>query len=110
MHCQVVNRQVPPRGSAISTVTATHNATWAEVLIDPAMVPVWICLSVACIVCCVVCWCAQCECFKWRRKKGEDRPLLSGGDDPWDSDGLVQIGMPGREFVRISTLPPSPAC
>lgn len=71
----------------------------------PSTVPLWACLSV---VGCLAYWCMRCDCFKARRKS-ETRPLLSCGDgsDPWEGpEGVVQIGVPGREFVRISTLRP----
>jgi hypothetical protein len=64
-----------------------------------------VCLSV---VCCLVLWCMRCDRFKSRRKT-ESKPLLSCGDgeDPWEAEDLiVQIGVPAREFVRISTTPP----
>ena len=71
----------------------------------PSIVPKCVCLSV---VCCLIMWCMRCDWFKSRRK-AESKPLLSCGDgsDPWEAEDLiVQIGIPAREFVRISTIPP----
>ena len=76
-----------------------------SVFTHPSIVPKCVCLSV---VCCLIMWCMRCDWFKSRRK-AESKPLLSCGDgsDPWEAEDLiVQIGIPAREFVRISTIPP----
>ena len=91
----VVAAEARPFVMELSTSIFTH----------PSIVPMCVSLSV---VCCLILWCMRCDWFKSRRK-AESKPLLSCGDgsDPWEAEDLiVQIGVPAREFVRISTIPP----
>ena len=97
----------------VTPVVAAEPATARPLVVErsmsvfthPSIVPMCVCLSV---VCCLIMWCMRCDWFKSRRK-AESKPLLSCGDgsDPWEAEDLiVQIGIPAREFVRISTIPP----
>ena len=116
MACSADRRAPMPTGiirAPATPVVAAEPATARPLVVElsmsvfthPSIVPKCVCLSV---VCCLIMWCMRCDWFKSRRK-AESKPLLSCGDgsDPWEAEDLiVQIGIPAREFVRISTIPP----
>jgi hypothetical protein len=62
----------------------------------------FLCLGVCCIV-------QLMSCRYNRKQNGEDMPLLARSDSPVDrgDDGIAHIGTPARDFVRLSSLPPS---
>lgn len=82
-------------------------AAWVGVLASPVLLGA-ILVAVAVVACCAV----KLICCRRRRKSGgdEDVPLLGRADSPRhgrDTDDIATIGTPPRDFVRISSLPPS---
>jgi len=74
----------------------------------------WLLLSAlgfAALSCCVL---AACRSFRGRHSDESSQPLLRAvahaADDSWEEDGgVVRIGVPARDFVRLSAVPQSPA-
>jgi len=74
----------------------------------------WLLLSAlgfAALSCCVL---ATCRSFRGRHSDEASQPLLRAvahaADDSWEEDGgVVRIGVPARDFVRLSAVPQSPA-
>ena len=101
----------PPPPPTVAALTAeggwTSSYTASQWLDTPALE---VGLGSALLLCCVVCCSLQFYTWRVRRKKLEERPLLAAPSPPtdWEADGgVVQIGIPAREFVRLSSLPHS---
>ena len=96
----------------VATVSAASSASTSSPLGTIA-------LFLACIVlfgCCCVCALLQVRAYQRRRHEEERQPLIEPQYDPYGSPAggsrgrgadMAAIGTPARDFVRLSSLPPS---